>query len=166
MSNIVLKYLTQPPKKWTFEQLKQRSWVESYCRGRVLNLFAGKTRLSVNEYRVDISSDYAPDSCGDALEFLSDTDMIFDTVLLDPPYNYRKAKDKYNGRFIGSLPKIKNAINRILVDDGRVISLGYDTVGMGNKRGYKKIAVCVVCHGGDHKDTLIVVEERIRKDLL
>ena len=37
-----LEYILQPPKKWTFEQPKLKKWVESYCKGTVLNLFAGK----------------------------------------------------------------------------------------------------------------------------
>ena len=42
-----------------------------------------------------------------------------------------------------------------------VISYGYDTVGMSKSRGFKKIGVCVVCHNGDHNDTLCLVEQLI-----
>ena len=38
--------------------------------------------------------------------------------------------------------------------------MNWDTVGMGAGRGFEKIAVCVVCHGGDHRDTLGLVEVR------
>lgn len=159
--NLDMKYLSQPPAKWTFEQDKLKKWVESYCIGRVLNLFAGKIRLAVNEFRVDKSNEFSPNWCGDAFEFIKNTDMKFDTIVLDPPYNLRKAREKYEGRYVGSLTKIKNKLDNIITDKGRVISFGYDTVGMGNIRGYAKIAICVVCHNGDHNDTLGLVEDKI-----
>ena len=37
--------------------------------------------------------------------------------------------------------------------------LGYDSVGMTKSKGFKKIAICLVCHGGDHNDTIGLVEE-------
>jgi len=153
-------YLTQPPKKWTFEQPKLRKWVEDWCRGKVLNLFAGKTHLDVNEFRVDVSEEFSPDFCSDALEFIKTTNMKFDTIVLDPPYNLRKSREKYNGKYIGSFTKIKNSLNRVLKKDGRVIILGYDSVGMSKSRGFEKVAICLVCHNGDHNDTIGLVEQK------
>ena len=154
-------YLAQPPKRWTFEQPKLREWVERWCEETVLNLFAGKTWLDVDEYRVDISEEYEPDSIIDAYEFVTTTRLKFDTIILDPPYNIRKAREKYEGRWIGKLTKIKNKLSRILLPYGRVISLGYDSVGMSKSRGFRKIAICLVCHGGDHNDTIALVEEKV-----
>lgn len=37
---------------------------------------------------------------------------------------------------------------------------GYDSVGMSKSRGFKKIAVCLMCHGGDHNDTICLVEKK------
>ena len=155
-----MTYLKQPPKKYTFEQVKLKQYVESYCIGKVLNLFAGKVKLNVNEIRVDISNEYKPDYCVDAYKFITSwRNNKFDTVILDPPYNIRKSREKYYDRWIGSLTKIKNYLPNIIKNGGRIISLGYDTVGMSNNRGFRKIALCVVCHGGDHNDTLCLVEE-------
>ena len=159
MSLLKFTYLYQPPKRWTFEMPALKAWVEGWCKGKVLNLFAGKTRLNVDEYRVDISEEFNPDHVGDAYEFVTTTDMKFDTVILDPPYNLRKSREKYNGNYIGSFTKIKNALTRILNDKARVITLGYDSVGMSRSRGFKKLAICLVCHSGDHNDTIVVVEE-------
>lgn len=154
-------YLYQPPKKWTFEQPKLRKWVESWCIGKVLNLFAGKTNLNVDEYRVDLSNEFNPDYCGDASNFLYMTKMKFNTVILDPPYSIRKAKEKYNGRYIGNFKRIKNNLLNVLNQDNRVISLTNDSVGMSKSRGFRKIALCLVCHSGEHNDTIGVVEEKI-----
>lgn len=163
-----MKYLCQPPKKWTFEQPKLKEWVENWCepkRGRyVLNLFAGKIRLNVAEVRVDISPEFRPDYCISAEQFIKSciTEGVkFHTIILDPPYNLRKAREKYDGKYIGSFTKIKNLLPDILYPKGRVITLGYDTVGMSKSRGFEKIAVCIVCHGGDHNDTLCLVERKV-----
>ncbi len=159
-------YLHQQPARWTFEQAKLRQWVESYCCGRVLNLFAGKTRLSIEEVRVDISDEFKPDYCIDAYKFITETSENFDAVILDPPYNLRKSREKYGeGRYIGSLQKIKNQLARLLPIGGLIVHLGYDSVGLGNRRGFEKIAICLVCHGGDHNDTICLVERKTRNDL-
>lgn len=158
-------YLYQPPKRWTFAQPKLKEWVESWCRGKVLNLFAGKTRLDVNEVRVDISDKFEPDFCCDALEFISKSKQKFGTIILDPPYNWRKAKEKYHGNYIGSYPRLKNELIKITKQGSRVISLGYDSVGMSKSRGFEKIAIALVCHSGDFHDTICVVEEKMFTDI-
>lgn len=154
------EYLNQPPRKWTFEQPKLKKWIEKWSKGKTLNLFAGKTRLKLNEFRVDASPDFTPDYVGDAYEFVANTSQKFDTIILDPPYNLRKAREAYGGRWIGSFTKIRNELSKILNEKGRVITLGYDSVGMSKSRGFSKIAVCLVCHGGDHNDTIGLVEEK------
>ena len=158
-------YLTQPPKKYTFEQPKLKALVESYCNGSVLNLFAGRVKLNVCETRNDIDIEMPADFHMDAYKLV--TEMVergiqYDTIILDPPYNLRKAREKYEGRYIGLLTKIKNEIPKICTDGGIVIILGYDTVGMSKSRGFEKIAVAVIYHNGDHNDTLMVIEKRIR----
>jgi len=152
-------YLSQPPKRFTFEQPKLKLWCEKWCSGKVLNLFAGKTRLDSNEFRVDSNEEMDADWYGDALDFIKTTKMKFDTIVLDPPYNLRKSREKYKGKYIGSFTKIKNELEQVLNSKGRIITFGYDTVGMSKSRGFKKIAICLVCHNGDHNDTLCLVEE-------
>jgi hypothetical protein len=158
-------YLNQPPKRYTFEQPKLKEWVESYCKGKVLNLFAGRVIMNCDEYRVDMNPEMPADYHGDAYKFVLNTDLKFDTVIWDPPYSLRKSREKYEGRHIGKDTKIKNILNRIINPEGRVISMGYSSTGMSKSRGYKKIALCVICHNGNHDDTIGVVEE-IDKDLL
>lgn len=165
-------YLSQPPRRYTFEAPKVKEWTETWCKGKVLNLFAGKTILNVDEVRVDIDKNVIAHHCMDAYEFLK-TWIIhvkdnkqeydkFDTIILDPPWNYRKAREKYEGRWIGKLTKVKNLLPQILNDGGRVISWGYSTVGMSKSRGFKKVAICLVCNNGDHNDSMGLVEEKIK----
>ena len=155
-------YLKQPPKKYTFEQPQLKLWVEQWCIGKVLNLFGGKVRLSVDEISNDIDPEMPTDFHMDAFELVSSLpDGSFNTIVLDPPYNIRKSREKYGGRYIGKFTKIKNELPRILRPYGRTITLGYDTVGMSASRGFEKIAICVICHGGDHNDTLGLVEQKL-----
>lgn len=157
-------YLEQPPKKYTFEQPKLRRWVEDNCQGKVLNLFAGKTRLNVDEVRVELSNEFNPDYCMDAFDFVlyaKDNGIKFDTIILDPPYSLRKSMEKYNGKVCSKFVKIKEELPCILNDNGRVITFGYTSVCMGKVRGFKKIGVCLVCHSGSHHDTVCVIEEKI-----
>ena len=158
-------YLTQPPKKYTFEQPKLREWVEGQCRGKVLNLFAGRTRLNVDEYRVDFDKEVPADFYGDAFEFVSTTEMRFDTIILDPPWSIRKSREKYGGRVVGSFTKIKNVLRRILNKGGKVITIGYSSTGMSKSRGFEKIALAIVCHNGDHDDSFAITEEDYEKDI-
>jgi hypothetical protein len=161
MSEINFVYLTQPPKRFTFEQPKLKLWCESWCKGKVLNLFAGLTKMNCDEFRVDCNKEMLADWYGDAFDFISTTEMKFDTIIFDPPYNLRKSREKYGGAYIGSLTKIKNALPRIMNDGARIIHFGYDSVGMAKCRGFKKIAICLVCHNGDHNDTICLVEEKV-----
>jgi len=157
-------YYQQPTKKYTFEMPRIKEWTEKRSQGRVLNLFAGKTKLNIDEMRVDASNEFAPDYHGDCREFIkmaTNTSEVYDVVLLDPPYTWRKSKEKYEGYMIGQYPRLKDELLPIMSSTGRVISYGWDTVGMGKLRGFKKVGLCVVCHGGDSRDTLIIVEDRI-----
>ena len=112
------KYFQQPPKKYTFEMPQVRKWVEYHCEGTVLNLFAGPTKLSVNEVRVDadqkMPADYHMD-CREFVEYATQEKMKFDTVIMDPPYTWRKSKEMYNGNMIGQLPRLKNELISIPV---------------------------------------------------
>jgi hypothetical protein len=163
---IKFHYINQPPKRYTFEQPKLKQLVESYCEGKVLNLFAGYTRLNIDEIRVDMDSTTEPDFLMDAYDFVSTwKGSKFQTIILDPPYNVRKAREKYAGRYIGKFKKIKEHIPYILNPGGSVITLGYDSVGMSRSRGFKKEVIILVCHNGDHNDTICVIERLIQPSL-
>jgi hypothetical protein len=167
--DIKFTYLAQPPKKFTFEQPKLKKWTESWCgNGKTLNLFAGKTLLSINEVRVDINKNMPAHYHMDALDFIKQwSGGLFDAIILDPPYNIRKGREKYHvdrkTYYKGMLTLIKEEIHNILKTGGIVISFGYDSVGMSKSRGFKKIGICMVCHGGDHNDTICLVEKFISK---
>ena len=119
----------------------------------------------MDEFRVDIDPNMPADYYGDAYGFVRDTDMRFDCCILDPPFGVRKAREKYEGRWIGSFTRIKNMLPQVLNPGGRVITLGYSSVGMSKSRGFEKVAICLICNSGDHSDMIAVVEDQIQERL-
>jgi len=56
---------------------------------------------------------------------------------------------------------MRNEIARIVPVGGKVISFGWNSAGMGLKRGFKIIRIMMVAHGGQHNDTIVTVEEKV-----
>ena len=50
-------YIKTPLNRYTFSIKPIREWVEKECGGKTLNLFAGKTKLNVDEVRNDLDKD-------------------------------------------------------------------------------------------------------------
>lgn len=126
MNNIKFTYMKTPLYRYTFKNKKVRKWVEENVEGRVLNLFAGKYKLICDETRNDIRTDMPCDYHMDALEFVKRWEgEKFNTIILDPPYAYRKSMEMYDGAVSSPFNQIKNEIGRILYSHGIVISFGY-----------------------------------------
>lgn len=133
--------------------------VESICTGRVLNLFSGTTLLNVHEIRNDLDLEMPADYHLDALEFLTVWNGDpFDTILLDPPYAYRKSMELYKGIVCSPFRKLKDAIPGCLLPGGRVVTFGYHSVVMGKGRKFKLERIALFSHGGAIHDTIATVE--------
>lgn len=175
MNEVGFTYLKQPPKRYTFEMPRLFAWTVQNCKPtEVLNLFAGETILfpkgksEFQETRVDLNEDVPADYHMDAYEFVlmaKEKGWKYDTVIFDPPYNLRKSREKYLGVFTSELRKIKTILPSIINPGGVVLSYGYDSVGMGKTRGFKLEKVCMVCHGGDHNDTICIVERKFNHSM-
>jgi len=147
-------------KKYTFESPKIRKWVEENSTGLVLNLFAGKTKLDLNEIRNDKDVKMEADFHKDALDFVKDyKGEKFDTIILDPPYSYRKSMEMYNNNYSSKFKQIADWIPKITKKNAKIISFGYHSTFMGRKRSYKRINMCVFCHGGAQHCTIAIVEK-------
>ena len=160
--DIELYYINSPPKKWTFQPPKIKNMVEAEIEGLVLNLFAGKTKLDHDGeiIRVDQDEEKDADYNMSALDFLAQDDREYDTVVLDPPYNVRKSREKYEDGYMGNFTRIKNKVKDKISPSGKVITFGYATTGMAKTRGFKKHRAYIINHKGDHNDTLCIVERK------
>lgn len=154
-------YIKCPLNKFTFKVKPIRKWVESQCRGLVLNLFAGVTRLDVDEVRNDKNEDMDAEYHKDALEFVDTWDGKFDTVILDPPYSYRKSMEMYKGFKASPFRILKDGLPRILKRNGKIITFGYHSNVMGEDRGFEVERIALFSHGGAIHDTIASVEKRI-----
>ena len=152
-------------RRYTFESPKIKAWVEFNSHGEVLNLFAGKTELQLRELRNDVDPSMLADFYMDALDFILYWKSIrgykFDTVILDPPYSYRKSMEMYNGNLNSRFKRIADEIFAIIKESSVIISFGYHSSFMGKVRGYQLEKMCVFAHGGAQHCTIGLIEKRI-----
>lgn len=139
-----------------------------------LNPFAFTSNIGItNDVNPNLDTDYNLD----ATEFLSLwSDESVDMVLYDPPYTPSQLKEHYDeypeskALYYTSKQNYwsnqKNIISNIVKPNGYVISFGYDTNGIGKKRGFEIIEILLVAHGGGHNDTLCTVERKINQTKL
>lgn len=151
-----------PLNKYTFKNKPMREWAEKHCVGYTLNLFCGPTELKINEWRNDLDPNVEANSHMDALDCIRNgVRRCFDTVLLDPPYSYRKSMELYEGRRVSRFNQIKDDILRVLKPGGRVITFGYHSVSMGKSRGFEVSNIAIFSHGGAIHDTIGTVEVKV-----
>jgi len=154
-------YIQCPLNRYTFSVKPIKLWVEQECVGKTCNLFAGKTKLNIDEIRNDIDITMPCEYHKDALQFVKEWDGdLFDSILLDPPYAYRKSMEMYNGFIASPFKQLKDQVLKILKPDGRVITFGYNSVSMGKTRGFDIEKICLFSHGGAIHDTIATVELR------
>jgi hypothetical protein len=156
---VAFDHIRCPLHRYTFSVRPIRDWVEGACEGHVLNLFAGNTLLNVVETRNDLDPEMPAAYHLDALAFLrSWKGPRFKTILLDPPYAYRKSMELYKGIICSPFRQLKDAVEACIEPEGIVITFGYHAIVMGKNRGYKLERIALFSHGGAIHDTIASVE--------
>lgn len=131
--------------------------------------FANKSRLAkiTNDLNPEMKADYSLDAV-DFLKMFEDKSVDF--VFYDPPYSLRQVSECYKNVGIPVTmettqsswrTKHINEISRITKANGIVISFGWNSSGVGKKRGFEIIEILLVAHGGSHNDTICTVERKI-----
>ena len=116
----------------------------------------------------DLDTQYNTDYHLDATDFLKNipSDSV-DLVLYDPPYSPRQVSEVYkkldmsvNMQTTQSSywSKQKKEISRIIKKNGRVITFGWNSGGIGKSNGFIIEDILLVPHGGWHNDTICTVE--------
>lgn len=163
-----LSYNWVMPNHNTFEMKPIKEFVENNIFGFSCDPFARNSKFAF--VTNDINDNFNTDFNLDALEFLRlFPDNHFDSLLFDPPYSLRQLKECYNGLGIsltGHQSKkfysdIKDEISRVIKPGGNVLSFGWSSVGIGKKRGFEKTDLMIVCHGGNHNDTICLKEVKL-----
>lgn len=107
----------------------------------------------------------------DAEEFLIDrlkNGWKFGVALFDPPYSPRQMSECYKniGRTVGMegtqngklYKRVRDALVPVLAPNAIVLSFGWNSAGMGIKRGFEIDEIMLVAHGGGHNDTICLAE--------
>lgn len=110
----------------------------------------------------------------DAVEFLKKMNIDgvkADLIIFDPPYSPRQISECYKsiGKDVTSKDTqnavlysgCREAMIPLLTDDAVVLSFGWNSAGMGLKRGFEQIEILLCCHGAAHNDTICMAESRV-----
>lgn len=140
----------------------QMTWVDPFARD-------SKHVFYSNDLNPDTSANFHMESL-EFLRLIKTIPIRFDGVLFDPPYSTRQISECYKsvGRavhkedtqssFYGDR---KTAVADLLGPGALVICFGWNSNGIGLKRGFEMIEILIVAHGGAHYDTIVTVERRI-----
>src|SRR6056297_3240951 len=117
--------------RWTFETRKVRDVCLRYCEGRVLNAFAGVTRLDdykrgITEVRNDLNPERNADHHVDAATL--DTvfePASFDTVVLDPPFSQSQSDEHYDGLHARDMGEVRRAVAPLVRSGGCIVEFGW-----------------------------------------
>lgn len=158
----------QMPNSNTFNIKPIGNIVHKHLFGFSIDPFANSNRIA--KVTNDIDPDMNCDHCLDALDFLKMwEDRSVDTVLFDPPYSPRQVSECYKklGKTVNMQTtqasfwgKMKAEIGRITAANGKVITCGWNSGGIGKKHGFEIIEILLVAHGGWHNDTIVTVEQK------
>jgi len=149
----------------TFGNRKVREFVEYHIEGKVLNATAGETVLSHPDeiVRNDINPDRPDlDSTVDVHDLLDVYEPgSYDTIVYDPPFTDRQAADTYGTDFPGYGRDLMEIFDQLLVNGGKVITVGYTTDAMPPELGYHRDHVCLVNTFGRMWDFFVVVDSHV-----
>ena len=91
-------------------------------------------------------------------------------ALYDPPYSARQVSECYRkmGRTVNMQTtqssywrKHKEELCRLIKPGGLVFTCGWNSGGIGKKYGFELLHIRLVAHGGNHNDTIVVVERKL-----
>ncbi len=159
------------PSADTFSIKPIGDFVKKHLKGVSIDPFARNKNwfTYTNDLNPETSAQYHMDA-EEFLKLMKNDGVIPDVVIMDPPYSPRQISECYKG--IGmkvgmketqmSLlhKRVRDAVDSILPIGGRVLSFGWNSCGMGIKRGYVIEEILLVSHGGGHNDTICLCETK------
>ena len=159
------------PNASTFTVKPIKEFVERNIEGCkvVVDAFAKDSKYGT--ITNDLNEEYDTDYHLYALDFLKLIDSeSADCVLYDPPYSLRQVVECYKG--VGRevtqettqsswRARHLDEIKRILKPGGKALCFGWNSNGVGKKRGFEMQEVLLVPHGGSRHDTICTCEMKI-----
>ena len=161
------------PNSNTFKIKPIREFVDRWIDGVgvIIDPFARDSKIGTytNDLNPNTDAEFHMEA-GDFLDLMLVSEVKAGAVIFDPPYSLTQVSKSYAGIGLkfrgkenptGGFPKVRDKIAKILCPNGIVLSFGWNTVGMGKKRGFEIVEILIVCHGGNRNDTLCIAERRI-----
>lgn len=166
------------PNKWTFTIPPIAKLIKEEMEDRFsIDPFAGSH--SPAHCTNDLNPKMPTQHHFDALKFL-ELELEYNGVGLysggyfDPPYSVRQIKECYLNLGIITpaeqtrsdyLAKCKDRLALLISTNGKVVSCGWNSGGMGKGRGFEIDKILLVNHGGPHNDTIVTVETKVQATL-
>ncbi len=151
-------FLIKPIALLLKEEMVGSIWVDPFCGENSPASYTNDLNPNITQAQFHL----------DALEHLKlFPNSSVDGVLFDPPYSVTQLKICYENIGIALTGKdsnfsfwtrIKDQMARIIKVNGRCISFGWNTGGLGKSRGFEIIRILLVPHGSVRNDTIVTVD--------
>ena len=164
------------PNGETFSIKPIAGFIQRHLKRGMVSIDPFARDCDLADYTNDLNPKTKADQHDDALDWLSwlvQDNIKTDLVLFDPPYSLRQTKELYQSigieklamddtQRLGRWTKEKDVMAELVAEGGVVLSFGWNTIGMGKKRGFEIIEIMLVSHGGAHNDTICMAERKVK----
>ena len=169
---MILSYAWAMPNSDTLKIKPIQQLTAKYIGKQSVDPFARSCKLAsyTNDLNPTVGAMYDM-SAEDFLSFMLGVGVEIDSALFDPPYSARQVKECYESvgrQFLQAdsqncirWTKEKDLLAELIIPGGHVVSMGWNSTGMGKSRGFEKVELLVVNHGSAHNDTLVLVERKL-----
>ena len=158
------------PSENTFEIPCVLGFVQRHLEGCTISIdpFSRNNRLATfrNDLNPETSAEYHMES-RDFLKMLIDKKIKADCIIYDPPYSPRQISECYKSSGLTATmidtqssrlkKECKDLFRHLLKRGGKVLSFGWNSVGMG--KDFDFLEIMLVSHGGDHNDTICIAQK-------
>jgi hypothetical protein len=169
--SVVFKRVWEMPNSNTFDIKCISKLIHKYLKKEMYSIDPFSNTSKLAKVTNDLNPNYDTDYHLDAVEFLQQfNNESVDFVLYDPPYSLRQVSECYKSVGIEVTTETTqsswrtkhiNEISRILKPNGIVMCFGWNSSGVGKRRGFELIEVLLVSHSGSHNDTICTVERKL-----
>jgi len=155
------------PNKETFSIPPIRDFVLKYLKESKISIdpFARNSKFATytNDLNPETNADYHIDAA-DFLNLMIQKEIHPDIIILDPPYSCHQATITYQGygnKRVIALTPVYDFAAKLLNIGGYILNFGFNSNGLGKKRGFQIKEIMLVACGGHHNDYICMAEKKV-----